>query len=192
MAEKKGKLFIVSGPSGAGKTCVVTEALKRLQNTYDISRIVTYTSRPSRENEVSGKDYVFVSGEEFHQKEKDGFFLETNVYNNRNYGSPWPDTNELESGKSFVLIVDIEGSKSAAKEFRDAMLIWIAPPDMTTLKNRLEKRGTESVTQIKQRLDQAEEEMKEAHKIRLFEYVLVNDLFEQAVEEFILLVQKAL
>ena len=72
------------------------------------------------------------------------------------------------------------------------MLVWIAPPDMTTLKNRLEKRNSESASVIEKRLAQAEEEMKEAHKIRLFEYVLVNDIFEQSVEELIMLVKKAL
>ncbi|MBU1007517.1 guanylate kinase [Candidatus Dependentiae bacterium] len=192
MENKTGKLFVVSGPSGAGKTSVVAVALRRLQKEYDLSRIVTYTSRPPRENEVSGQDYIFVSGDEFHQKQKDGFFLETNVYNGRNYGSPWPEESELTQGKSYVLIVDIEGAKSVSKEFRDAIMIWIAPPDMTTLKKRLEKRATESVSQIEKRLTQAEEEMKEAHKIRLFGYVLVNDIFDQAVEELILLVRKAL
>jgi len=192
MAKKRGKLFVISGPSAAGKTCVVTEALNRLQKDHGITRIVTYTSRPPREGEVEGEDYVFVSGEEFKQKQQEGFFLETNEYGGHIYGSPSPLDDDFELGKSFVIIVDIEGAKSIAKEFRDAMMIWIAPPDMTALKNRLEKRGTESELQIEKRLAQAEEEMKEAHKIRLFEYVLVNDVFEQAVEELILLVKKTL
>lgn len=185
-----GKIFVVSGPSAAGKTTVVEEALKRLSKDMEISRVVTYTSRPPRENEIDGKDYVFISGQEFDQKEKEGFFLETAEYAGHRYGSPIVPQEDLELGKSFLYVVELEGAKSIKKLFRDAFFIWIEPPDMIILKARLKKRGTESQPDFEKRVARAEKEIKEAHKIRLFDYVLVNDLFERAVEEFVLLVKR--
>jgi len=191
MSKNNGKVFIISGPSAAGKTVLVTEVLRRLQDSgLDISRIVTCTTRSVRDGEVNGKDYLFVSREDFDKKFKEGQFLETNEYAGQLYGSPQPPEEEIELGKSFFLVVDLEGAKLATKAYKDAVLVWVVPPDMTTLKNRLEKRGSDNEKQVKERLAKAEEEMAEAHKIRLFEYVLVNDVFDQAVEEFILLVKK--
>jgi guanylate kinase len=188
----RGKLFVISGPSGAGKDTVVNQAIDRIKKDYDIERITTYTTRPPREGEVDGKDYFFISYDDFVEKEKNGFFLETNKYAAGNvYGSPVPNSADLEMGKNFVLVVDINGAKEAAKKFKDTMFIWVAPPDMTTLRNRLEKRGTESHAQVEMRLNQAKHEMEEAHKIRLFEYILVNDIFEQSVEELLVLMKKA-
>lgn len=192
MAERKEKFFVVSGPSGAGKTSIVTEALNRLQKEHDITRIVTYTSRPPREGEVDGKDYMFILGDDFKQKIQDGFFLETTEYSKHLYGSPLPPQQEMELGKSFVLIVEIEGAKKAVKEKGDGLAIWIDPPSMEVLKSRLLKRGDETVQQVERRVARAEEEIKEAHKIKTFDYFLVNEDFEQAVGEFIMLIKKVM
>ena len=186
----RGKIYVVSGPSGAGKTTLVTQALARLKPDLDIDRIITYTTRAPREGEIDGKDYIFLSREKFLEKQADGFFLETTDYMGHLKGSPKPEESELESGKSFVLVVDLEGSKTVAKTFRDAMFIWVAPPDMTALKKRLSNRGTESASGVEKRLVLAKQEMEEAHKSRLFDYVLVNDLFDQSVEELLMLVKK--
>lgn len=189
----KGKLFVVSGPSGVGKSCIVQNALERLSRDHDILRLVTYTSRPPREGEVPGKDYKFVSGEEFKQKQSEGFFLETVIYADHYYGSPVPSENDIELGKSFVYIVDIYGAKEIKKLYKDAALVWIDPPTIDVLKQRLEKRGTESAKQIEKRITQAKQEMEEAHnKSRVFGYWLVNDEFEQAVGEFILIIKREL
>ena len=104
----KGKLFVVSGPSGVGKTTIVRQAIERLSKDYDIERIVTYTSRPPREGEEPGQDYIFISSDEFKQKQQDRFFLETNEYENHSYGSPMPSTQDMELGKSFIMILDID------------------------------------------------------------------------------------
>jgi guanylate kinase len=190
--EEKGKVFIVSGPSGAGKSSVISNALDRLGSEFDISRVITYTSRAPREGEADGIDYFFISKEEFRDKMKDDFFLETTEYSGHFYGSPFPPEADIELGKSFVLVLTIDGANNAMKKFRDAVSIWISPPDMTILRNRLEKRGSENKAKIDDRLNEAKKEMDEAHKSRIFEFVLVNDLFEQSIEEFMLLVKNAL
>ena len=193
MAQKeKGKLFVVSSPSGAGKTSVVNEALVRLQKKYDIDRVITYTSRPSRQDEVNGKDYFFLSREEFEQKIKSKFFLEFTEYTEHFYGSPKSILSDLELGKSRIMVIDIEGAKRISSIFHDAVLIWLTPPDMKTLKDRLIKRGTESESQMESRLIEAEKEMKEAPDGRLFRYTLVNDIFEKSVVEFIKVIEDEL
>lgn len=187
----KGKLFVVAGPSGAGKTSVVMQVLSRMTD-INLGRVVTYTSRPPRDNETPDKDYVFVSREAFEKKKDEGFFLETNKYEGNWYGSPMPPDDEMELGKSFIIILDLEGAKSVSKLVRDAFLIWVAPPDLKALKNRLEKRGSESASQLENRVEKAKEELEEAHKSRLFDFVLVNDNFEQSVAEMMALVKKGL
>lgn len=189
---KMGKVFIISGPSGAGKTSIVKEALNRLQKEHNIDWVVTYTTRAKREDEVAGKDYVFISTEEFKKKAQENFFLETNEYAGHHYGSPRPSKMDLETGKSFFLVVDIEGAKRAIKEFSDALMVWVTPPDMDVLRDRLVKRGSESPSQVEKRFEIAKHELSEAHKIGIFDYVLVNDIFEQAVEEFLLLITQEL
>ena len=189
----KGKLFVVSAPSGAGKTSVVSEALKRLQKDFDISRTITHTSRLPREGEVDGKDYVFHAKEDFEQKLKDGFFLEFTEYADKLYGSPASILSDLERGKSFISVLDIVGAKSISKAYPDACCIWIETKDIDTLRNRLLKRGTETECQIDERLKVAEQEMKEAHNLqRLFTYRLINEDFEQAVRELIMIIKREL
>ena len=193
MEKKKGKLFVVSGPSGVGKTTVVSAAIKRLNDDHNVARIITYTSRSPRNGEVSGKDYQFISAEDFKEKIKQDFFLESTEYAGHLYGSPKPSENEMALGKSFVAVLDIEGAKRVSNALhKDVVLVWIAPPDMTVLKNRLIKRSADTVVQIEKRLARAKEELDEAHKSRLFNYVLVNDIFEQAVEELKMLIEKLL
>lgn len=191
MDKKIGKLFIVSGPPGVGKTTIVKEAVKRLAGDLDISKIVTYTTRPKRENETPDKDYVFLKDADFDKKESEKFFLETNKYLGHRYGSPMPDQGDIDAGKSFILVVDLEGSKSSIKAFRDSVSVWIDPPSIDILKNRLEKRGSEKGPKLEKRIEKAKLEIEEANKIRLFDYKLVNDNFDQAVSEFMMLVKKS-
>jgi guanylate kinase len=189
---KKGKVFVVSAPSGAGKTTVVTEVIKRVSKEIPIERVITYTTRTQRNNEVNGKDYHFLSHDEFENKRENGFFLETTEYNGKLYGSPSSIIPDLELGKSFIFITDIEGVKSISKLFEKPTLIWINAPSIQELKERIISRGTESVHQREERLKLAEEEIKEAHKSRLFDFNVTNDNIESAIEEIVLIIKKAL
>lgn len=189
---KKGIKIVVSGPSAAGKSTIVARALDRLSKEMPIERLVTYTTRPHRPTEEQGKDYIFTSRSAFEQKEKEGFFLETAEYAGNKYGSPVADESELELGKSFVYVVELKGAKEIKSLYKDALMIWVEAPSMEILKNRLKKRGVTSESDFKRRVTQSEEDMIEAHKIRIFDYFLVNDVFEQAVEEFMLLIKRAL
>lgn len=189
----QGTLFIISAPSGAGKTTVATQALERLQKKYDISRVITFTSRRSRGEETNLSDYHFISKEEFEQKIKDGFFIEYTEYAGNYYGSPISILDDMKLGKSFFSIIDIEGAKAVKKVVPEAVLVWIKPPSMEELARRLKERGTESDTQIQKRLVVAEQELEEVDKHqRLFDYLITNDVFEESVEGLMKIVEKKL
>ncbi|MCK4651284.1 guanylate kinase [Candidatus Babeliales bacterium] len=187
---KSGKLFVISAPSGAGKTSLIKEVIKRLNNQYDISRVITYTNRSPRENETEGKDYYFLNSAEFDKRFKNNFFLETNVYNGKYYGSSTNILTDLEMNKILIAITDINGAKSLNQAVPKAILIWITAPNMEELKRRLLSRGNMSNTQIEKRMQIAQEETKEAHKSRLFKFNVVNDVFEQTIAELIKILKK--
>jgi guanylate kinase len=183
--QKKGTLFIISAPSGAGKTTLITEVIKRLKPEINISQIITYTTRSPRKNEKKSKDYIFITEDDFEKKKTEGFFLETNRYNNHSYGSPASILMDVALGKNLVIIPDINGAKSIAKQVPDAILIWINTKDLTELKCRLLKRGQHTNSELEKRLKIAEQEIKEASKPRLFNYIVINDVFDQTVAEII-------
>lgn len=185
-----GTLFVISASSGAGKTSLVTEALKRLKKELDISRVVTYTSRDPRSNEVNGVDYHFLAKEEFSKKEYDDFFLETSKAYDHSYGSPATIPDDLKRGKSLVVITDRTGARALAKEAPGSILIWITVPDFDTLKKRIKSRGTEDAKQTEKRLKLAQQEMDEEQKQPLFQYHLVNDEFDRAVAELMLIINE--
>jgi guanylate kinase len=183
---KKAVLFIVSAPSGGGKTTLVHEAIKRLAREYSIEPVISYTTRAMREGEVAGRDYYFISREDFVRKMESGFFLETTVYNNHHYGAPAVAIDALNAGKSQVLVINIDGAKAAHQAHPDAVCIWINAPSLEVLRQRLIKRG-ETPHQIDARLAVAKEEIYDAehHHKRLFRYHLVNDVFDQSVSELV-------
>ncbi len=178
-----GTLFVISAPSGTGKTSLTTEALKRLEGRVDICRHLTCTTRTPRDGEVDGRDYVFVSKDEFAQKRTAGFFLETSEYNNHWYGSPNSVAEQLELGKSVIAITDRPGLRNFKQAIPGAVLIWVSPPNFESLKQRMIGRGTESALQVEKRLGIAQQEMDEERKQPLAKYHLVNDDFDKAVVE---------
>jgi guanylate kinase len=189
---KKGKLFILSAPSGAGKTSLVKEVLHRIGNSHSISKVITYTTRHPRKNEKHTQDYHFVSIDKFNEYEKNGFFIETNEYNNQKYGTPYSIIDGLDEGKSYLLVIDINGAKNAGKVIEDAVTVWISAPNIETLLKRIKKRGSETQHQLEKRLEIAEFEIKEEHKHRFFKYHLVNDIFDEAVMELVSIVNDEL
>lgn len=188
---KQGRIFIISATSGAGKTTLTNEAIKRLANEYDISKVITYTTRSPREEEIHGKDYHFLSEKKFKQKLKAGFFLETTKYNGSLYGSPRNIIEEVKLGKSFMLITDLEGTKELKKLIPKAILLWITVPSLEILKQRLISRGDNS-KKIEQRLKLAKIELKETEKSRFFDFKIINDKFDQAAQELTQLIKNEL
>ncbi|MCF7800066.1 guanylate kinase [Candidatus Babeliales bacterium] len=189
-----GKLFVISAASGAGKTTLSNEAIKRLQkDDYKISKVITYTTRQPRPGEIDKKDYFFVSYEDFEEKLKDNFFLETTRYHGNNYGSPASILESIKLGESFILVTDLEGSKRIKNLHKNAIFIWINPPSLEDLRTRLITRKDLSKKQIEERVEMAQKEMEEAAKSRnqeqLFDYNITNDVFDQTIQELVKLIK---
>ena len=188
----RGKIFIISSPSGGGKTTITNNVIDNLNGLVNIERVITYTSRPKRNYEVNGKDYFFISKNEFINKKKNNFFIETTVYNGELYGSSKEIIDDLNQGKSYIIVTDREGVKSYTKHIENIITIWIIPPDIETLKKRLENRGTESDKQIKARVDLAKKEIKWENNNKRFEYHILNKNVDDAVLEVCSIVKKEL
>lgn len=174
---KKGKFIVISGPSGVGKGTICNRLLKELNAWYSVST----TTRSPREGEINGINYFFVTKEEFEKKIKEGAFLEYNVYNDNYYGTSKEIViNKINEGINVFSEIDVNGAHNIKKVFPDALLIYIAPPSIEVLKERLIGRGTESIEKINQRLEIAEKELKE---VDFYDYVIVNDDLDKATNE---------
>lgn len=178
--ERKGRLFVISGPSGVGKGTITTEVLKRIPS---LKKAVTYTTRTPRPGEVAGKDYHFVNRDEFERLKCQGEFLEwAEVYGNF-YGSPKREVERLLSeGFDVVLVLDVQGALSVKAQYPDSVLVFLKPPSLEELRRRLEERGTEPPEVIERRMLKASWEMQQAGK---FDHIVVNDELDKAVDEII-------
>ena len=174
---KKGKFIVISGPSGVGKGTICNKLINELNAWYSVST----TTRAPREGEVDGVNYYFITKEEFEKKIKNDEFLEYNVYNDNYYGTSKKIVMEkMDEGINVFSEIDVNGAHNIKRIFPDALLIYIAPPSIETLKERLINRGTESLETINKRLKIAEKELKE---IDFYDYVVVNDDLEKATNE---------
>lgn len=180
---KKGKLFVISAPSGGGKTSLTNSVIERLSSLITLTKVVTFTSRKPRINEVQGRDYHFINKDDFVYKMKDGFFLETTEYSGELYGSPSSIITDLESGLSLMLITDRDGADKIRNLVPEAILIWIIPPTIEILKNRIKLRNTESPEQLSRRIQLAQQELSAESAHRIFKYRIINDVFEESVEK---------
>ncbi len=173
-----GLVIIVSAPSGTGKTTLVREVMQRLPS---LRFSVSYTTRLPRPNEKEGEDYLFVSHSAFQKMVEKNEFLEwAEVLGNR-YGTPRPDLKKLESeGIDLILDIDTQGAKKVMKEIAEPVLIYLLPPSLRVLRERLINRGVDSLEMIKFRLSNARRDMEEAYR---YHYVIINDRIEDAVEK---------
>lgn len=173
----KGKFIVISGPSGVGKGTICNKLINELNAWYSVST----TTRSPREGEIDGVNYFFVSKEEFEKKISEGEFLEYNIYNDNYYGTSKKTVlDKMNEGINVFSEIDVNGAHNIKKIFPDALLIYIAPPSMEALRERLIGRGTESEEKINQRLEIAKKEMLE---IDFYDYVVVNDDLEKATDE---------
>ena len=177
--KSKGLLIVISGPSGAGKDTVCNKVVEEMKDTK-IS--VSMTSREPRGKEQNGVEYYFVSREEFEEKIANNEFLEyAIVHNNQYYGTPKGKIEEdLNKGKNVILVIDIQGALKIKEILPEALFIFIMPPSMEELKERLIKRQTESKKKILERFKTAYNEINEYAK---YNYVVVNDKVEKAVDK---------
>ncbi|MFN3951604.1 MAG: guanylate kinase [Thermaurantimonas sp.] len=167
------KLLIFSAPSGAGKTTIVKHLLHVFPDFIEFS--VSATSRPPRPDEVHGRDYYFLSKEEFIQKIKQGEFVEwEEVYTSTYYGTLFSEIDRIfKKNKSVIFDIDVVGGLNLKHQFgKDALAVFVRPPSIEELKNRLILRNTESAEKLRQRLTKAEDEMRYADK---FDVILENN-----------------
>ena len=172
----KGRLFVISGPSGTGKGTICKELIKDDK----IRLSVSMTTRKPREGEVHGVSYYFATKEEFLQKIDAGGFLEyAEVFGNY-YGTPKMEVMELlDEGIDVLLEIDVQGALQIKEVYPDAILVFILPPSLTELRSRLEGRGTEAQDVVERRLGEAVKEISFAGQ---YDYAVVNDQLEEAVE----------
>lgn len=177
--KEKGLLVVISGPSGAGKDSIINELQKKQETNAWVS--ISMTSRLPRGQEENGKDYFFVTREEFEDNIKKGNFLEYAEYNGNYYGTPKHKINEyLNKGIDVILEIEIQGALQIKGLIPEALFIFIMPPSMEELKNRLVKRGTDSEDKIISRFKTAYQEINEVTK---YNYVVINDKLDKATNK---------
>lgn len=184
---KRGQLYVVSGPSGCGKDTIVQKLLKKKK---DIWLSISCTSRSPRPNEKNGKDYFFLTNEEFEKGISNDEFLEYAKFADNYYGTPRKSIEQhLQNGEDVILVIEIMGALQIKELLPDTLFIFILPPSMKELKRRLVSRGTETKEKIDKRFLRAYEEINELNK---YNYVVVNDEVDLAVKkvESILLSEK--
>lgn len=174
----KGKLVILSGPSGVGKDTVIQEWQKQCPNVH---RVITYTTRPPRVGEIDEINYHFVTEDDFQKLIEENLLLEWKNVHGHWYGSPVREVDAaLEDGKIVVLKIDVQGAEEVMRKRKDAITIFLMPPSQEELERRLKERKQDKIEDIERRIRDAK---KEIEKSNLYQYRVVNDSVERAVEE---------
>jgi guanylate kinase len=175
---KTGLPIVVSAPSGGGKSTIVAEVLRKLPRAI---RSVSCTSRPPRAGERNGRDYYFVTPDEFRERIRHKDFIEWAKVHENYYGTPISALKRnLLSGRDVFLTIDPQGAVSLRKIFPEGVYIFVVPPTWPTLLNRLKRRGTDDASAIQVRLRNAKREIR---MVRHYDYLVVNDTLSQAVED---------
>ncbi len=175
--ELSGVLLVISGFSGAGKGTIVKGIMEKKKG-YKLS--VSATTRKPRNNEVDGESYYFVSEDEFKRMIKDDELLEWATFVNNYYGTPKNYVFEnLKAGKNIILEIELQGAMKVREQYPGAIMVFVVPPSIKELKNRLISRGTESMDVIMKRLHRAEEEMT---YIKEYDYIVENADLDECIE----------
>lgn len=183
--DKQGQLFILSAPSGAGKTTLARAVLKRFD---DICYSVSFTTRTPRNTEQNGVDYHFITKKEFKKNIDNGFWAEWAMVHENYYGTSAEFIDHgLSSGRDVLLDIDVQGTVQILEHYPDSATIFIMPPTLKALKERLEMRGTENRAAIEKRLINAKEEMAQKDRYR---HVIVNDHLPEAVEKLTAIIEQ--
>jgi guanylate kinase len=179
--DKKGKVVIISGPSGVGKSTICKEIVRQRD---DIVLSVSVTTRPKSETEVDGDDYWFISEEEFKERIDEGLLLEYAEVFGHLYGTPRDKVEQvLDSGKTVILEIDVQGAKQVKTVYNNAIMIFILPPSAKVLAERLNHRGREDAEVAEERLGVASTEIAAAWQY--YTHMVVNEDLQQAVSECI-------
>jgi len=182
----KGTLFVVSAPSGAGKTTLINAIRPLFPN---LLYSVSYTTRPPREGEVEGASYYFVRTDQFERMIRSDEFLEWKKVHGNYYGTPrGPVTQALAAGRKMILDIDVQGAMDVFSRVPGAIGIFITVSDLNVLEERLRKRGTDSEEAIRLRIANAAREMEAADK---FDYTVTNDDLGQAVKDLTRIISEA-
>lgn len=182
---KKGILAVVSGFSGAGKGTLMKELLNQHQDQYALS--ISATTRKPREGEEHGREYFFLTVEEFQNMIAEDALIEHACYVGNYYGTPRSYVEEqMAAGRDVILEIEIQGALEVKKKFPDTLLLFVTPPSAEVLEERLRGRGTETEEVIRERLKRASQE---AMYMDQYDYILVNDNLETCVEQMHQLIQ---
>lgn len=178
MIKRKHLLFILSAPSGAGKTSVYEKLLKEIDG---LIPSISHTTRPPRSKEIHEKDYYFISRDEFKNKINANEFAEWNEYQGNYYGSSLENFSKVQtSGQDLLFDIDVNGASNIKKKFNNGIYIFILPPSINSLRERLIKRGADSREDIENRIKIAEKEMNQYIE---YDYIVVNHKINETVRQ---------
>lgn len=187
-----GKLFIISAPSGAGKTTLVAALIARYGSIFNLERVITCTSKQARCVEQNGQDYHFLTCEDFEAKINEGFFVEWSKAYDAYYGCPRTIIDRVAAGQSYVLVIDRVGAEQVARCCEYAVLIWLYTHSIDDLRSRLLARNTEKQEVVDRRLERAIEEINLELCEPIYHYHVLNDDFEEALQRLVRIVKREL
>ncbi|MCP4376716.1 MAG: guanylate kinase [bacterium] len=184
---EKGKLIVITGPSGVGKGTIVSQVRQRCDVVFSISA----TTRKPRPGQQDKKNYNFIDRDAFMKMVDSGDMLEWAEVFGECYGTPsQPVRQAVDDGKSIILEIDVQGALQVAGKASDAMFILIAPPSMESLRDRLIERGSETPGQMDKRLGEAESELRIAKESGIFQHKVINDNLDAAIEQVVALINQ--